>query len=183
MSLHTLLPDREKKALQSEYRARALIVFCSVISSAIIVGIVFLLPAYLNARNKEQAALRDISSLQNAAGRNSTTTAELAEDSALLSLTNASPSSLGMRRTVSSFVADIIALRGSVSLDAISIDNSSTSTVSIVIQGVASSRNDLLSLKQRILNASPSAKVDLPISGLVKSRDIQFSMKIIEPLP
>ncbi len=46
---HTFLPETEKARIHGEYRLRVWIVFCLMLTVAVVVGIVSLFPSYLSA--------------------------------------------------------------------------------------------------------------------------------------
>lgn len=75
-------------------------------------------------------------------------------------------------------IAEALAARGPVKLSAVSVEDVSSTTATVIVQGVAPTRDDLIIFKTRLETIS-GAPVDLPISGLAKNRDIPFSITYI----
>lgn len=178
---HTLLPIEERKALRKDYFVRLLIVFCFLSSVAFLVGSVSLFPAFINVKNLEQiekdtgAALRASRETENRAS----VEAQLKKDALVLNKLQGPISSYRPSEAIRSILNE----RGPLLFTAFTYSQTGTSTVSVVVQGKAANRTDLLNLKTRLLAAIPRAKVDLPISELARSKDIPFSIKITYPLP
>lgn len=178
---HTLLPTTEKTIIRREYYVRITIVACFVVSLAIISGIIALIPAYIYARNEEKGSLATISELkkgEDASGRVAIQ-AELKSDQLLLSDVAANAS----RPRVSALIGEIVSARGNVKISAMDLSAISTSTALILIQGVAPTRNALLSFKGRLESLRGGAQTELPISELAASSNVRFSMRLSYPLP
>ena len=75
----------------------------------------------------------------------------------------------------------IAAERGVVRFTTISYGMVGTSTVVVVVQGIAPNRNDLIALKNKMAMSLPMAKIELPLSELAKSKNVIFSMKVSYP--
>ena len=178
---HTLLPATERRALRREYRVRVLIVLCFMASLAGLIGIGSLFPTFMRASLEEQSTLSVIASLKKVKDDSGMTKieGELADDEALLA---ALEKHIGTA-LLSSVVEDAISARGSLQLTSFSLNRASTSTVVVVLQGTAQTRDALLAFKSRLESRVPGTKVELPISELAKSSDIPFSLRVTEPLP
>ena len=178
---HTLLPLNERKTLQREYKIRLVIVLCFLLSIAGLIGITALFPAYIHARDLEQSELGKATLIKNskdAQGRSAIET-ELRADELILSKLSKDV----MNYRASSAIQSIIAARGQNNFTYFSYSQSGTSTAMVVLQGKAPTRDELLSLKNRLLNILPQSKVDLPLSELARSKDIDFSMRLTYKLP
>ncbi len=177
---YTLLPDKEHIAIHSEYHVRVAIVFCFMISLVGIVGIIMLFPAYISSitTEKEQQKVLDSKNYS----ENSdliAKKAELSSDAGLLSTINKYRGS----SLLSKVISDIIDVRGPTKLFSLVTDRVGTSTVNVIIQGEAPTRDALLSFKSRLQSLKSGNVVDLPISELTKSTPIKFSLKVIEQIP
>ena len=53
----------------------------------------------------------------------------------------------------------------------------------MVVQGIAPTREALVSYKNRLEGLTIGNKVELPISELAKSKDIRFSLRFTRTLP
>ena len=179
---HTLLPLNERKALRSEYRVRLMIIILFMFSLAGVIGIGALFPAYVRALSEEKVQI-DVANKLKAAQKIQGITAmedELKSDQRVLITL---PKSGGAR--ISAVAQSIVGLRQSIKLNSFNFTQpgNATSTVTVFMQGFAPTRNDLLSFKTRLETTLPGAVVDLPISELAKSTDIQFSIKVTYKLP
>ena len=113
---------------------------------------------------------------------------ELSKDSAILSATE---QYLG-GPVYSRVIDGLVGVMGPVTYTSISISlNKSSlsgnpsvgsSSVTAVIQGVAPTRTALLDFENRLESIKKGNTVDLPISELTKSSDIQFSLKLTESI-
>jgi hypothetical protein len=178
---HTLLPLQERQSLRKEYRIRAVIVLLFMLSISGFIGIIALFPSFIRAYSEEDAAISKIVSLET--GKNSAENKAL-EDSVALSEKLLASLENGMSGFKASAVINgIIGMRGPLRLTSIAITRTSTTTVSAIVQGIAPTRNSLLSFKTRFEAAAPGNKADLPVSQLGKSSDLQFSLQLTEQLP
>ena len=177
---YTFLPHDEKKEIRRDYRVRALIVLLFFISTAVIVGIGALFPAYIHASLEEGLYLRQASALKQTdeAAALSVAEKDLSESSSLMSALAGSVTP----DPFSSAIADVVSARGNMELSSFSLTRSS-SGLSITIEGLAPTREALLSFKSRLEALSPGISVDLPVSELARESNIQFSIQIIETMP
>ena len=85
---HTLLPLVERNALRREYRMRAGIVLCFMVSVAFLIGIVSLFPAYIRVMSEERSAEATMKSTSVAKNKGELTDIEksVSENKALLDL-------------------------------------------------------------------------------------------------
>ena len=176
---HTLLPYPARRALRKEYRIRALVVLCFMLSCAGVIGIGSLFPGFIHAISEERSQINTIASLQE--GKKDSgileIEKELAEDATLLSALL----SLTPHDDMSKRIAKIAEIRGVVDITSISMERSGTTSVAYIIQGLAPTRDSLLSFKTRLEQLVPGGTVELPISELAKSTDVQFSLAYREP--
>ncbi len=178
---HTLLPLPERIALRREYYIRDLIVLFFMLSLAILVGVASLFPAFMKAEIEKNQ-------IKNTA----TTSIKDTKDSELKSIQSNMVKSMALLESLSeekqpaklsALVAGLISMRGDLKFSAISATKISSSTLAMTIQGLAPTRNSLLLFKKNFEVAMPGNKVDLPVSELAKSANIQFSIQLAEKLP
>jgi hypothetical protein len=166
--------------LDREYRARAAATLFAALASAAIIGVVALLPAFVRVSTAERSALQTIA----ADKMGSSTDAEdiQSELSAAGSLVSLLSSGRGAPR-LSDAIRQISSVRSLISLSSFSVDREGTSSIVAILQGVAPTRDELISFKSRLEGLAPGASVDLPIAELAKSSDIDFSIRLEAQLP
>ena len=177
---HTLLPLYERKALRREYHVRTLIVLCFMVSAALLLGVAALLPTFLRAATEERNNQNMAASLTKARDQSGLSAIEhsVAESQGILeSLKNG----IGQSR-LSAIVEEIIQIRGPIKLASFSVSQSASSSATVTIQGIAPTRNELLKFKDRLTAITSDKKVELPISELAQSVNIQFALRINMPL-
>ncbi len=178
---HSFLPTSEQKALKKKYRIHATVVALFLLSVIGVIGIGALFPAYIEVSFEEKgqaAMLNDATS--NQANQNSLDmTYELRADAALAQELSGS----SLKKRPSDLIAEIISARASVKISSIAISSISSSTAVMVVQGIAPTREALVSYKNRLEGLTIGNKVELPISELAKSKDIRFSLRFTRTLP
>ena len=175
---HTLLPDHERAALRREYRIRALVVFLFVLSVAGLIGIASLFPAFVSASSEERRQIDAFASLKKGGEDADAALAKssLASDSVLLGALSADAGAPAFSRLIDR----VVSVRGPVALSSVSAVRGTDGSFAFVVQGVAPTRELLLSFQSRLEGIAPGTKVDLPISELAASTDIRFSLQITQ---
>jgi hypothetical protein len=171
---YSLLPESERKIIHNEYRVRALVVFCIVMSITGVAGMVALFPAYLEAdvfRLGEIQISSKESKTDEALAQNK---AELVRDATSLR----SVSGFMKSPLLSAVASEILNISKAVDINSIGIDIVGTSSLQILIQGLAPTRASLLDLKVKLESQKQITKVEFPISELTKSVDVPFSIRI-----
>jgi hypothetical protein len=177
---HTLIPTEERNKLLREYHVRAIIVLCLALSVAGVLGVSSLLPSFLRSEAEEQTRLDEIAFLekQKDATGIAAVENELAADNLLLTALSTAD-----EIHLSDKIQEIIRLRGGVKIHAMLLARVGTSTITAVVQGLAPTREILLAYKSHLENDTPGTIVELPLSQLAKSKDIPFSLQIIQKIP
>lgn len=178
---YTLLPEKEIRTLKREYFTRFIIVIIFFVSLAILSGILSLVPSYMKSYVKEQESLKQVESLQKgrqARGTDAITT-ELGATYKLIKSVKEDGDSVSFAESIS----DIVNLRTpQIFYSSMSIqkaDKSATSSLTVIIQGKAVTRDSLIKFKKNV-EANPNvSRVDLPISDLAKSKDITFAVRFL----
>ncbi len=175
---HTLLPPRERANLRREYRIRVVIIFCFLLSLAGLIGAATLFPSFIFALNEERDQIALLESLKEHKDESGVTALELdfQRDNALinaLSVTSKVPRS-------SVTIQSIVGVRKEVKLTSLSVDSPTPESLIVIIQGIAPNRDTLLAFKTRLEELVPGGGVELPVSDLAKSKDLQFSMRITQ---
>ncbi len=172
---HTLIPTDLKKALRHEYRVRATIVFLFMISIAWVIGIVSLLPSFIHVKTEKDTINKSLATLQGSPIKKGVIDVgnDIAKQSDMLALFN---KQTGGMTSNSSIITSIVGARGNVKLTSLAISRTATTSILVIIQGVAPTRDALINFKNLLSSSVPGNKVDLPISELAMSKDIHFSI-------
>lgn len=179
--LHTLLPPKERKALRREYRLRASIVLLFALCVAGVVGVVSLFPAFIRSIAEQAAAENQLASIKKEKDQSGLTAIQqqVAIGQKLLT---ALLQGTG-RPALSLLAEELVRERGHVRITSLAVNYAGTTTAAATIQGVAPTRDSLLSFKNSLETDLPGSKVNLPVSELAKSADIAFSVQITISLP
>lgn len=159
---------------------RFAVVCCFMLASVSLIGFIALLPAFLAAYTDEKSALAAISDIKkgkDSAGAGAIQT-RLATDTALV---EALTKGLAQPR-LSGVVESVAGLRGTNRLSSVRVERAATTTVTVIVQGIAPTRETLLAFKNRLESLSPGNKVDLPVAQLAKGSNIQFSLRLTQEL-
>ena len=179
--LHTLIPTSERARLLREYRVRALIVLCFMMSLSVTVGIATLFPSFSRTRDQEQSQLKIAAVLKKAKDTSGVNKIEneLAASSALVNVFADQSGSIRFSRLIDR----VVSARGAAAITSMTFRAAPPHAVSIDVNGTAPTRDQLLNFKAALESLTPGTKVDLPISYLAKSVNVDFIMHITEPLP
>lgn len=174
---HTLIPTDLRKSLRHEYHMRTGVVLLFMLSIASVIGIVSLLPSFVYITSEKTSGERSLSSLRdvNKEKTGAESIGELKKQADTLALFNDQSKS---KISYSSIIESILGVRGAVELNSLSVSRTGTTTTVIVLRGIAPSRDSLVVFKGRLESAMSGNKVDLPVSALAKSKDIQFSITV-----
>lgn len=170
---HALLPPKTVKALKTEYRVRLLIVFLFFASLAIVISAFFLFPSYLVSGMAERTA----SAQAGGAGAATDTAAVPADLSAAGSLVSAISSSVSP--PLSPVVLHIASIRpAGISIASFDVAYSGAASSTVTIEGSAATRDDLVAFKKVLEADTAFSGVEIPISDLAPSSDLQFSLQM-----
>jgi len=174
----TFLPDNERRLLRREYVTRLVIVICLALSFSGLVGLAGLFPAFVQALSEKKSILNSIASLDED-GESSKMVKELSADSHLLAFLNLSAD----EAILSKIIQETVNVRGPIKITSLTIERRSTTTAAIILRGVSPTRQNLLSFKSRLEDLAQGSIVILPLSELVSSTDIRFSLELNRSLP
>ncbi len=176
---YTLIPPEEMRALRREYRMRLCIVISFFVSCGVVLGIISLIPAYLYSRAQESEVALRTEKLQE--GRKASGIVQIEKD---LSQSQAIAEQITaeMDQIVhSDSIARVVALRPQqvlISSFAFSRASGTTTPYEIIVQGKAPTREVLIAFEKELKESPAFSKVDLPLSDLVKSKNISFALKL-----
>lgn len=177
---HTLLPLQERIVLRREYYKRIILVFCLTFSLATFVGMAFLAPTFIRALSTEREVGGDNTNITNGSGNTDLKNARQSFARSLVMM-NSLKEGVGSPR-ISDLVNDVVDIRETVRFTSFTATKVSTTTFTMVVQGVSPTRNALLAFKSNFESMAVGNKVDLPVSELAKSSNIQFSLKLNKKL-
>ena len=169
-----LIPPTAKKSIKREYIKRVLTVWLLLFSTGFAIIAVFLLPTFM-------ALLGEISALEETAEAGLARVSQY--DISATELTTASnQAKLLLDRATSSSPAEVIASITNYAGTAVSLTNFQFTNLATIgkltISGIASTRQDLAIFRDAVSNDDHFSAVDLPISNLIKDKDLLFTMNI-----
>lgn len=175
--MHLYLPTEQQKNIRSEYIIRLIVVFligCTVVS---ISNTIFLVPAYLLARSRNQDAKSELKKVVEKGVVTETKeieskVKEIAEITRRFSEGDSAWTAVGLFSLVTKHTSPEI------KIFAIDFANMTDKNISIKISGVSETRDTLISFKKELEAKENIQKVELPVSDLAKSKNIEFVMKI-----
>lgn len=177
---HTLLPLDERIKLRREYYRRVTIVFCFTLALSVLIGIASLFPTFVRStafRIETENALKlvqgepedkNLKDIQKSVAQSLALLQSLKKDSG--------------SENISDLISEIIKIKGNIKFTNFSASKVSTTTLSMNIQGVAPTRNDLLLFRDNFEKMIPGNKVDLPVSELAKNTNFQFTVSLKQKL-
>ena len=174
-----LLPPEERGRIKKEYRLRVIAVYTFFIGSAIFVGFILLLPAYFLTNVVVHDAEREATVLEN-----SSESTKREEINAKLLLTKERLRAIAegdIRTELYEVVQKVAAHRTkAITIRSFSYTRGLTEEQpsSLLISGVADTRDDLLSFTQELQDDDFFEEVVLPVSSLAKDQDIKFDLDI-----
>lgn len=176
---YTLLPEKEIKTLKREYRLRLFIFFFFFMSCAVLVGIASIIPAFLLSFSQEKDALNHVKAIEKSRKEKGidSIVKELSGGSVILKKLNDNSNGRIYSKMIFQIINDKPNGLTINSFDIASTKNA-TSSIVVVIQGKAPTRELLVNFKDKLESDPLVTKVELPVSDLAKNKDISYSMKV-----
>ncbi len=175
--MFNVLPDILKKEIAAEYRFRLITTVCFFVLCIQIAIVVLLLPPWMFTFYKEKDAQGQISFLQQSPD------SQNAE--ALKNVISSTNHKINIIHTTLVY-PEIVPLLNNVLLyknEKVRINNFHYTTdgagkVSVVVGGIATTRESLVSFVKKLQDSGMYSSVDLPVSNLAKDKDIEFRMTL-----
>lgn len=169
-----LIPPTAKKSIKREYIKRVLTVWLLLFSVAFAILAVFLLPTFVALRG-------EISSLEETAAAGLARVSQY--DISATELISANiQAQLHLDRATSSSPSEVVNVLTTLAGTKVSLTNFQFSNLAtagrITVSGVASTRQDLAVFRDGVSSDKRFSAVDLPISNLIKDKDLLFTMNI-----
>lgn len=175
---YTLLPDEEIKTLEREYRTRFLIIALFFISCGVVLGLISLIPSFFLSyvqKNEVSQRAEQIRQSRKASGIDEIEK-ELVRSQAIAEQITTDEDGIAY----SNSIQKIISHRSQqILLSSFEISHvlGTTTPYEAVMQGKALTREALLQFKKELESDTSFSKVDLPLSDLAKSKNINFTLK------
>lgn len=171
------LPEKIKKEVKKEYFIRSLTVFLSSFFVVSIFIIVFLMPSFILAITRKESITQQLNMIKGSAISQNTETLNrvkiVNEVVKVLSLNTDSP------KLVSDLIKSVIQIKNSnIKISAISTEGDSNKFTKIVLRGFSNTREGLTKYTKDLKTLDIFSEVNLPVSSLVKSSDIDFVISL-----
>lgn len=176
--LTNLLPGERHRTLRREYFWRLAVVAAVLGTVLIAAAAILLLPTYLYLSNEVSARTNRLATVSTALA--SSDEAELLGRLNALSQDTATLAKLGTAPSASAVVSEVLAVpRPGITLSNISYTPAVGNTAaSMVISGMAATRDSLRSYQLALQSTSFAQSVDLPVSAYAKDSNISFGITI-----
>jgi len=174
--MFNLLPEVEKKSIESAYVARRYQLLFTFLLLTILAALVFLTPSFIVAKYSQREANIE---LENArlvlSGNNQEFGRQLAEvQRKVVALDNQAP--VG----TSEFIATVVGHRGSgIKVNHIFYHKPKNATSTLVVKGVARTRENLLLFVEKLKTEEAFVSATFPVSNFTKDRDIEFNVDVV----
>jgi hypothetical protein len=176
--MFNLLPENLRKKIITEYRLRLTIMAFIFIIIVQVSFLIFLFPSWLTSyyREKEFAGRSDEINKFLATSDLSSTTSFIKSLNTKLNIIN---DNLDYPRLVPIVNEALLKRTPTIKLNEIYYNVTSAKGGELILKGIGSSRESLVSFTESLKKISFFKKVDLPISNLAKDKNIDFSINII----
>lgn len=179
--MFNLLPDSLKQEITKEYKLRRFIIIVIFFVFIEVSFMIFMLPSFIVSYSKEKEVELRVQIVDKSSSSSNVNSVK----SVIRSLNN----DLNIIDKTSKYlevipIIDIILSKktNSIKITDFSYTSLSTSTATLAIQGVSSTRDVLVEFKKNLGESGVFKNIDLPISNLAKDRDIKFSMVMVSDL-
>lgn len=173
--MFNLLPETEKKLLLHEYRMKLCILTGVFVFFACAIGFFSATPAYLLVELREADTSRNLKDLQDLSKGKEDYRKILKEVHADIAIFNAPENNLATVEIIDRILAH---KQKGVQIRSFSLQRKEGGESSVDIQGVAGTREALLSFKKNLEAEKLFTSVDLPVSHLARGSDILFNVHI-----
>ncbi len=171
------LPEKLSKQVKAEYSTRVTSVFFIVFSLVTVFVLVFLAPAYTLAIYRKAVISNQLTMVKSSSVNQSNASLDqvkkVNEIVKVLSTGSA-------QKPASDFIKSILNIKtSSITISSMSSDFDNNQNTRISLKGFSNTRDNLTKFVKDIKNLNLFSSVDIPISSLVKSSDIDFVISII----
>lgn len=174
LHMFTFLPKTNRVELEKEYRKRVVVVALGLVALLMLIAMILAMPAFVTLLVKGKDARAALK------GNPDTDVSSNALMEARVTDIRAKTDLLKQMVDVPSLVSVIERINGrlvnGISLNSITLKRSGTG--SIVISGIASTRDALVAFSKSLQGELSFSNISLPVSTLAKSKDIAFSISV-----
>lgn len=175
---YSLLPQEYKKEVRREKVLRSIVVMFGILNTALLVGIVFLLPSYFMPTFSQGEAERQFRAQQELLARQNVQELEdtIRQTNALTALYQRNES---RRKSVAPLLLRFAALDiPDIALRAMHLFEDKTGAFAVSLQGNATTRNTFLAYVRSLENTDGVAAVRSPVDNLLREADVSFSLEV-----
>jgi hypothetical protein len=169
-----LIPPSAKKSITFEYWKRVTAVWLCLFCTALSILLVFLLPTHIILRSEIEYLEETVSAGASRVSNYDISATELVEAS--------TQARMLLENVASNTPSDLITVLGQYAGSNVALNNfrfeKLSTTPTIALTGLANSRQDLAKFRDAVAADTRFAVVNLPISNLIKDKDLLFSMEI-----
>lgn len=171
-----LIPSAVRKAIIREYWTRVLAMFLFVISVVAIVISLLFLPVYVLVSTQTNIYAESAKQAEERM-------ADFSVSAKALTDANQLSQKILEQNKVKNFSEVVVLVESltstGISLNTLELTRTTENPVSVRVDGLAYTRNDLAAFRDRLLEHEEIEDVILPISNLAKDKDIQFTLSIV----
>ncbi|MFA6430465.1 MAG: hypothetical protein WC229_01045 [Candidatus Paceibacterota bacterium] len=172
------LPEKLKKQVKEEYTFRVVSAFLIVFSLTMVFVLVFLTPSHILSVYRK-AVISDQLNMIKSSTLNQTDVS-LNEVKKINEIVKVLSSSSLTQKTASGFIKSVVGVKNSsITISSISVEFDSTQNIKIGLKGFSKTRDGLTKFVKDIKDLKLFSSVDLPISSLVKSADVDFTISLV----
>jgi hypothetical protein len=169
-----LIPPAAKRGITIEYWKRVIAVWLCLFSTALVILAVFLLPTFIVLQSQIGYLQEAVTAGVDRVSRYDVTATELTtanKQAALLLENQATNTPSALIQIINTYAGNAVTLNN---FQFSKLD----STPVLVLSGVAATRQDLARFRDVLDQDTRFVAVDLPISNLIRDKDLLFSMEI-----
>lgn len=172
-----LISEQEKKKVNKEYVLRRAIVMAAALSGVLVVAIVGLFPSYLlsDSRHAEALARSEILKISEKQEERADLSAWLKDTNNKLALLSPALDTDRPNQLFKIFIDDEV---GGIKVTSL-LWKKEKEKVSLVVSGVADTRQDLIRFEGIINSSGKFTQVSLPVSQFAKEKEIDFQLTVV----
>jgi hypothetical protein len=168
-----LLPSEEKRTVRTEEARRAVALFASCLTLAVLVGITLLMPSYFSSYLFRREMERALAAAEQDASRGESVRETLAEGKQIKSALGEVRASLSVSPDGADILEGFDAPGQGIAVLSVLI----RADGDVVIEGRAETRDNLLGFEQRLRASERFLEVSFPLADIVRERNIRFSAR------
>lgn len=172
-----LLPEKFKKELLTDYRLRIFVVFSLLLSFVLFIGLVMMVVFYFVLMIRSESLDNFLTGSDSDYANLVNMERQLSLDSKRVDLVMASADNYFSPSIVMKDVLSVVT--SGISISNIRVESIGRNELQIAVNGLASTRSELIALIENLRSKSNIISVDSPVSNLIRETDSVFSIKIL----